>query len=92
MKSHDARNSILFGTLILALVAPVGAHAQTTEECMAELRKVQAYIDNQDNQNSPEILHATDLLVQAENAASRDEGKECMDFVTEAKGASGFTE
>jgi hypothetical protein len=73
-------------------MAPVGAHAQSVDECMAELKKVQAYIENQSNQDRPELQHATELLVHAEFSASKGEGKKCVEFVTEAKGASGYRE
>ena len=57
---------------------------------MAEHNKVQAYIENQDNQDR--YQHAIGLLVHAEFSASKGEGKKCVEFVTEAKGASGYRE
>lgn len=84
------RKSSLCGVVIFALMAPVGAHAQSVDECRAELEKVQAYIENQDDPDRQQ--HATDLLVHAEFSASKGEGKKCMEFVTEAKGSSGYRE
>jgi len=84
------RKSSLCGIVFLALMAPVGAHAQSVNACMAELKKVQAYIENQDDQDR--YQHATELLVHAEFSASKKEGKKCVEFVTEAKGASGYRE
>ena len=80
----------LFGIVLFALIASVGAHAQSVDECMAELKKIQAYIENQDDQDR--YQHATELLVHAEFSAGKGEGKKCMEFVTEAKGASAYRE
>ena len=84
------RKSTRCGVAFFTLMAPVGVHAQSVDECMAELKKVQAYIENQDNQDH--YQHATELLVHAEFSASKGEGKKCVEFVTEAKGASGYRE
>lgn len=86
------RKSSQYGIVFFALMAPVGAHAQSADECMAELKKVQAHIENQPNQDSPQLQHAQTLLVNAEFSASKGEGKKCMEFVTEAKGVSKFRE
>jgi len=74
------------GVVILSLMAPVGVHAQTVEECMAEVKKVQAFIDSQEDQDRYE--HASSLLVHAEFSAGKGEGKKCMEFAKQAKGSA----
>lgn len=75
---------------VAALMLVVPAQAQTTEECMAELRKVQAFIENSGNPDSTPNQNATDRLLTAEVSASEGNGPRCMEFVEEAKGASGY--
>jgi len=82
--------SKLSGCLIcglFALMTPAGVHAQTVEECRAEIRKVQAFIDEQEDQSVYE--DASQKLEQAEFAAGKGEGKKCMEFAKEAKGSAG---
>jgi len=68
------------------------AHAQSVEECMAELQKVQQFIGDQPNSNAPQYDEATDHLETAEVEASQGNGEKCMQFVNEAKGAARYVE
>ena len=75
-----------YGVVILALMAPAGAQAQTVEECRAEIMKVQSFIDEQEDQSV--YADASQRLEQAEFAAGKGQGKKCMEFAKEAKGSA----
>jgi hypothetical protein len=77
---------------ISALVLSTQAEAQSVDECLSELNKVQAYMENEpDSEDHPADL-TNQLLEMAENAANEGDGKTCMEHVESAKGAVGYSE
>lgn len=77
---------------VTILVLSTQAQAQTVGECLSEVRKVQAFVDNEpDSQDQPADINS-DFLEMAENAAAQGDAKKCMEFVEQAKGAVGYYE
>ena len=81
-----------FAVVMPLLVFSVQAQAQTAEECMAEVRKVQEFIQDSSDPDDSQNEIATDHLERAELDAGKGDGAKCMKSVEEAKGASGYHE
>ena len=80
------------GVMSLLILSTAQAQAQTADECMSEVRKVQAFIadkiDPDDDENQTAITH----LEMAEVDASKGDGPKCMQSVESAKGVAGYHE
>ncbi len=74
---------------VSALLLSTQVQAQTVEECMVEVRKMQDYLMDQPDLDSAQAQVASDHLERAEMKAHEGNGKECMDYVEQAKGAAG---
>ena len=76
----------------LLILSTTQSQAQTADECMSEVRKVQAFIADKFNPDDPENEVATTHLEMAELDAGKGDGAKCMKSVESAKGASGYHE
>jgi NifU-like protein involved in Fe-S cluster formation len=74
---------------ISALLLSTQVQAQTVDECMAEIRKMQDYLMDEPGLDSTQAQIASDHLERAELKAHEGNGKECMEYVEQAKGAAG---
>ena len=80
------------GLISLLILSTTQSQAQTADECMSEVRKVQAFIADKFNPDDPENEVATTHLEMAELDAGKGDGAKCMKSVESAKGASGYHE
>ena len=78
------------GVTSLLILSTTQAHAQTADECMSEVRKVQAFIADKFNPDDDENEAATTHLEMAELDAGKGNGPKCIESVKSAKGASGY--
>ena len=80
------------GLISLLILSTTQSQAQTADECMSEVRKVQAFIADKFNPDDAENEVATTHLEMAELDAGKGDGAKCMKSVELAKGASGYHE
>ena len=80
------------GVMSLLILSTTQAQAQTPEECMSEVRKVQTFIADKYDPDDAENEAATTHLEMAELDAGKGDGAKCMKSVESAKGASGYYE
>ena len=80
------------GLISLLILSTTQSQAQTADECMSEVRKVQAFIADKFNPDDSENEVATTHLEMAELDAGKGDGAKCMKSVESAKGASGYHE
>ena len=80
------------GLISLLILSTTQSQAQTADECMSEVRKVQAFIADKFNPDDAENEVATTHLEMAELDAGKGDGAKCMKSVESAKGASGYHE
>ena len=80
------------GVMSLLISSTTQSQAQTPEECMSEVRKVQTFIADKFGPDDPENEVATTHLEMAELDAGKGDGAKCMKSVESAKGASGYHE
>ena len=76
----------------LLILSTTQSQAQTADECMSEVRKVQTFIADKFNPDDSENEVATTHLEMAELDAGKGDGAKCMKSVESAKGASGYHE
>jgi hypothetical protein len=87
------RSLMFFSAITSSLLTfSTQTQAQTSDECMSEVRKVQAFIDNSSDPDDSQNDIATDHLETAEFDANKGDGAKCMQSVDAAKGASGYHE
>ena len=75
-----------FAGVISLLIFSTQAQAQTADECMAEVRKVQAFIADKFNPDDDENEIATTHLEMAELDAGKGDGAKCMRSVESSEG------
>ena len=80
------------GLVSVLILSTTQVQAQTADECMSEVRKVQAFIADKFNPDDSENEVATTHLEMAELDANKGDGAKCMESVESAKGASGYHE
>ena len=80
------------GAISLLILSTTQAQAQTADECMSEVRKVQTFIADKFDPDDDENQAATTHLEMAELDASKGDGPKCMKSVESAKGAAGYHE